>query len=194
MSPATILILEPNSASSVQWQALEGDVKVILANPFQVKNLPGRKTDALDSHWLAELLANGLIRPSFVPPREARQLRDLTRYRVKLTEESNRVHNRIHKVPEDAYLKLDTVSSDILGANGRRVILALIEGHTEAAFLAEFAQGTLRAKQAKLTLALRGRITDRHRFLLGELMQDLEFAESKIEWGRSVSRQSRERR
>lgn len=163
------------------WQALEGHVELILANPFQVKNLPGRKTDALDSHWLAELLAHGLIRPSFVPPRQTRQLRDLTRYRVKLTEERNRIHNRIHKVLEDACLKLDTVVSDILGATGRRVIRAIIEGYTEAAFLAEYAQGTLRGKQAELTLALRGRVTAHHRFLLGELMEDLQFVESKIE-------------
>ena len=75
------------------WQALEGHFQLILANPQQVKNIPGQKTDARDSQWLAELLAHGLIRPSFVPPRPTRELRDLTRYRVKLAEERNRVHN-----------------------------------------------------------------------------------------------------
>jgi len=80
-----------------------------------VKNIPGRKTDARDSQWLAELPAHGLIRPSFVPSRETLEQRDLTRYRVKLTEERNRIHNRVHKVLEDACIKLDTVASDILG-------------------------------------------------------------------------------
>ncbi len=88
------------------WQALEGHFELILANPFQIKTVPGRKTDARDSQWIAELLAHGLIRPSFVPPRATRDLRDLTRYRVKLVQERNRVHNRIHKVLEDACIKL----------------------------------------------------------------------------------------
>ncbi len=104
------------------WQALEGSFQLTLANPFQVKNIPGQKTDSRDSQWLAELLAHGLIRPSFVPPRETRGLRDLTRYRVKLTEERNRIHNRIHKVLEDACIKLDTIASDILGASRRRLL------------------------------------------------------------------------
>ena len=93
------------------WQALEGNFDLMLANPYQIKTMPGRKTDARDSQWIAELLAHGLIRPSFVPPRETGNLRDLTRYRVKLVEE----HNRIHKVLEDACIKLDTVPATFLG-------------------------------------------------------------------------------
>jgi transposase len=163
------------------WQALEGSFQLILANPFQVKNLPGRKTDSRDSQWLAELLAHGLIRPSFVPPRETRELRDLTRYRVKLTEERNRVHNRIHKVLEDACIKLDTVASDILGKSGRSMIEAMIAGQEHPDWLADRAKGTLRGKRPALRLAMRGRITDHHRLMLGELMDDLEFAERKID-------------
>jgi transposase len=163
------------------WQALEGHFQLILANPFQVKNLPGRKTDARDSQWLAELLAHGLIQPSFVPPREVREQRDLTRYRVKLTEERNRIHNRIHKVLEDACIKLDTVASDILGATGRAVIQAIISGQEHPDWLADHAKGRLRGKRPQLRLALRGRITDHHRFLLGELLEDLEFIERKIQ-------------
>jgi len=163
------------------WQALEGRFELILANPFQVKNLPGRKTDARDSQWLAELLAHGLIQPSFVPPREVREQRDLTRYRVKLTEERNRIHNRIHKVLEDACIKLDTVASDILGVTGRAVIQAIIRGQQDPGWLADYARGTLRGKRAPLELALRGRITEHHRFMLQELMEDLEFVERKIE-------------
>lgn len=163
------------------WQALEGHFDLILANPFQVKNIPGKKTDSRDSQWLAELLAHGLIKPSFVPPAEVREQRDLTRYRVKLTEERNRIHNRIHKVLEDACIKLDTVASDILGVTGRAVIQAIIGGQSDPGWLADYAKGTLRGKRAKLELALRGRITDHHRFMLQELIEDLEFVERKIE-------------
>lgn len=163
------------------WQALEGNFDLTLANPYQIKTMPGRKTDARDSQWIAELLAHGLIRRSFVPPRQTRDLRDLTRYRVKLVEESNRIHNRIHKVLEDACIKLDTIASDILGVSGRRVIRAIIAGCQHPADLAYEVRGTLRGKRPQLTLALNGRITDHHRFLLRELMDDLERMESKIQ-------------
>ena len=90
------------------WNMLEGSLSLVLANPYQVKNIPSRKTDRNDSEWLAELLAPGLIKASYVPPPQIRDLRELTRYRVKLTGEYNRIHNRIHKVLEDANIKLDT--------------------------------------------------------------------------------------
>jgi transposase len=162
------------------WQALEGSFELILANPFQVKNIPGRKTDARDSQWLAELLAHGLIRPSFVPPRETRNLRDLTRYRVKLTEQSNRIHNRIHKVLEDACIKLDTVATNILGASGRDMIGAILAGKVNPNLLADKAQTQLRGRIPELRLVLRGRVTEHHRLMLRELMEDLEFVEAKI--------------
>jgi transposase len=163
------------------WQALEGYFQLILANPYQVRTVPGKKTDVRDSQWLAELLAHGLIKPSFVPPPATRALRDLTRYRVKLVEERNRVHNRIHKVLEDASIKLDTVASDILGASGRAMIKAIIAGQEHPDWLADHAKGRLRGKRPELRLALRGRITDHHRLMLRELMEDLEFVERKIQ-------------
>lgn len=163
------------------WQALEGYFQLILANPYQVKTVPGKKTDVRDSQWLAELLAHGLIKPSFVPPPATRALRDLTRYRVKLVEERTRVHNRIHKVLEDASIKLDTVASDILGASGRAMIKAIIAGQEHPDWLADHAKGSLRGKRPELRLALRGRITDHHRLMLRELMDDLEFVERKIQ-------------
>jgi len=163
------------------WQALEGNFELTLANPYQIKTMPGRKTDARDSQWIAELLAHGLIRPSFVPPRETRNLRDLTRYRVKLVEEHNRVHNRIHKVLEDACIKFDTVATDILGVSGRKVIQAILDGYDHPMELAERVRGTLRGKIPELRLALNGRITDHHRFMLGELMDDLKTVEAKIQ-------------
>jgi transposase len=162
------------------WQALEGHFALLLGNPFQIKNIPGRKTDRRDSQWIAELLAHGLIRASFVPPPETRRLRDWTRYRVKLSEENNRIHNRIHRVLEDACLKLDTVASDILGASGRAMIQAIIDGVESPNFLAERARGRLGKKIPQLRLALRGRISEHHRQLLRELMEDLEFVERKM--------------
>jgi transposase len=162
------------------WQALEGSFHLILANPYQIKSIPGRKTDVRDSQWIAELLAHGLIQPSFVPPRATRELRDLTRYRVKLTEERNRIHNRIHKVLEDACIKLDVVASDILGATGRAIIQAIIAGQEHPDWLADKAKGTLRGKRRELRLVLRGRITDHHRLMLRELMEEMDFVERKI--------------
>jgi transposase len=163
------------------WQALEGKFDLTLANPYQVKGMPGRKTDARDSQWIAELLAHGLIRRSLVPRRETRELRDLTRYRVKLVEELNRIHNRIHKVLEDACIKLDTIATDILGVSGRRVIRAIIAGCEHSGDLAYQVRGTLRGKMPQLRLALSGRITDHHRFLLRELMDELTRVEEKIQ-------------
>jgi transposase len=162
------------------WNALEKHFSLILANPYQVKNLPGCKTDPRDAEWIADLLAHGLIKPSFVPPREIRDLRDLTRHRVKLVEERNRIHNRIHKVLEDASLKLDTVVSDILGASGRAIIEAIIAGQEHPDWLADKAKGTLRNKRNQLRLVLRGRIREHHRWMLRELMQQLQFAEDRI--------------
>ena len=163
------------------WQALEGTFELTLANPYQIKTMPGRKTDARDSHWIAELLAHGLIRPSFVPPRETRNLRDLTRYRVKLVEEHNRIHNRIHKVLEDACIKFDTVATDILGVSGRKMMQAILDGYEHPMELAERVRGTLRGKIPELRLALNGRITDHHRFMLRELLDDLQTVEAKMQ-------------
>jgi len=162
------------------WQALESHFQLLLLNPYQVKNMPGKKTDKRDSEWLAELLAHGLVKASFVPPAETRVLRDLTRYRVKLTEEMNRIHNRIHKVLEVACIKLDTVATHILGVSGRSMIKAVIDGQEQPNELAQHAKGKLREKLPALRLAMNGHVTEHHRFMLKELMEDLEFVEKKI--------------
>jgi len=162
------------------WNVLEGHFELLLANPQHMKAVPGRKTDQQDAEWIAELHQHGLLRPSFVPPREIRELRDLTRSRVKLVEERNRVHNRIHKVLEDANLKLDTVASDILGATGRAIIEAIIGGQEDPAWLADKARSRLRKKRNQLRLVLQGRIREHHRFLLRGLMTELEFLERRI--------------
>ncbi len=162
------------------WNVLEKTIKLVLANPQQIKNIPCQKTDRRDSVWIADLLAHGLIRPSFVPPPEIRQLRDLTRLRVKLTGEHNRIHNRIHKVLEDANIKLDTVLSDLLCVSGRNMLCGLIRGHTDPGWLADYAKGSLRGKREELELVLRGQVTEHHRYLLAELLAELEFVEDRL--------------
>jgi transposase len=162
------------------WNVLERTLSLVLANPYEVKNIPSRKTDRKDSEWLADLLAHGLIRPSFVPSPEIRDLRDLTRYRVKLTGEYNRTHNRIHKVLEDANIKLDTVLSDLMGASGRAMLQGIVAGQTDPGWLADYAKGSLRGKREELELVLHGNIRDHHRYLLAELIADLDFITEKI--------------
>ena len=112
-----------------------------LVNGQHIKAVPGRKTDQKDREWIADLLQQGLLRGSFVPPRETRELRDLTRYRVSLTEECNRIANRIQKVLEDANIKLAPVATDALGASGRAMIHAIIDGEQNPGLLADMAKG-----------------------------------------------------
>jgi transposase len=162
------------------WHVLEGHFPLLLANPYHMHNIPGRKTDQNDAEWIADLLAHGLLKASFVPPRPIQELRDLTRYRVKLMGEFNRVHNRIAKVLEDATIKLGSVASDILGVTGRKIIRALIAGEQRPEWLADKAVRSLRHKREELRLVLRGEVNQHHRYLLQELMDDLERIEAKI--------------
>jgi transposase len=162
------------------WNILQGHFPLLVTNPYHMKNIPGRKTDQNDAEWIADLLAHGLLRGSFIPPPGIQELRDWTRYRVKLMQEYNRIHNRIHKVLEDANLKLSSVASDILGATGRAIIQSVIRGQEHPDWLADKAISTLRHKRDQLRLVLKGRITDHHRHLLRELMDDVERVEQKI--------------
>jgi transposase len=163
------------------WNILDGQfAEVLLVNAQHIKAVPGRKTDQKDSEWIADLLQHGLLRGSFVPPRATRELRDLTRYRVSLAQECNRIANRIQKVLEDANIKLASVATDALGASGRQMIQAIIGGQEDSAVLAEMSKGLLRNKIPELTLALEGRVTEHHRFLLGEMLDDLRHVEAKM--------------
>ena len=156
------------------YNILEGRFEVLLCNARDVKQVPGRKTDVKDCEWLAQLLQHGLLRGSFVPARELRQLRDLTRGRAQLVGERTRTANRIHKVLEDANIKLGAVATDVLGASGRRMIQAMVAGETDANVLSELAQKQLRAKIPELRLALQGHLTDHHRFMLRFYMEQLQ--------------------
>jgi len=122
------------------WNLLEGQFEVLLVNAQHIKAVPGRKTDQKDSEWIADLLQHGLLRASFVPPTPIRELRDLTRYRASLAQEINRIANRIHKVLEDANIKLASVATDTLGASGRAMLEAIVNGEQDSQRLAEMAQ------------------------------------------------------
>jgi transposase len=140
-------------------------VEVLLVNARHVKTVPGRKTDVADATWLARLGAHGLVRGSFVPPAEIRQLRDLTRARTAITRERAREAQRLEKLLEDAGIKLSAVASDILGVSGRAMLEALIVGDRDPAALADLAKRRMRAKIPELTEALNGRFGEHHAFL-----------------------------
>jgi transposase len=166
------------------WHLLEGDFELILANAQHIRNVPGRKTDVSDAGWIADLLAHGLIRSSFVPPAPIQELRDLTRTRKQLVREVSQHSSRIQKVLEDANLKLGSVLSDVLGKSGRAILEALIAGQSDPERLADLAQGTARKKRAELVEALHGRIRPHHRGLLKvhlELVGALEQALADID-------------
>jgi len=153
------------------YNLLEEHFSIVLVNPAHCKQVPGRKTDVKDCQWLAELLQYGLLRGSFIPPRWQRDLRDLTRERTQLINEQTRVANRMHKILEDANIKLGSVATDILGASGRDMLRALIGGEQDPEVLAEMARSRLRDKIPQLRRALRGRVREHHRFQL-ELQWD----------------------
>lgn len=171
-------------ATGVYWKApyyiLEGDFEVMVVNPAHIKHVPGRKTDAIDAAWIAELLSYGLLRPSFVPPKPIRQLRDLTRYRTQVIREHTRTVNRIHKLLEDAGIKLASVATDVMGVSGRQMMAALIAGQADPEALAELARGRLRIKLPELRKALTGRFEDHHAFLLERMLAHIDDLEADI--------------
>lgn len=152
------------------FNLLEGLVEVLLVNAAHVKHVPGRKTDVKDAQWLAELLQHGLLRPSFIPPVGIRELRDLTRQRSNFVRTRATLCNRVQKVLEGANIKLAAVATDVLGVSARRMLEALCGGETDAQLLAELARGRLRQKREQLAQALEGRVKPHHRFILTELL------------------------
>jgi len=163
------------------WNLLDGHFTLLLVNPRELKQVPGRKRDTSDCQWIAQLLQCGLLRSSLVPPRWQRELRDLTRQRTQLVDEHTRAVNRIHKVLEDANIKLGAVASDLLGKSGRKMLRALVSGQRDPAKLADLAEGVLRKKMLKLRLALEGHFTEHHQFLIQQLMDHLDYLERQIE-------------
>jgi transposase len=165
-------------STGIYWKPvfniLEGSLHIILANARDVKNVPGRNTDVKDCEWIADLLRFGLIKASFIPPKPIRELRDLTRYRTKLGQQVTAEKNRVQKVLEDANIKLSSVATDIFGVSGREMIKALLEGDSTPEEIAGLARGKLKKKIPELIEALKGNVSEHHRFLIGISLRHLE--------------------
>ncbi len=172
-------------STGVYWRpvyyVLEDAFACILANAAQIAQVPGRKTDVKDCVWIAQLLEHGLLRASFVPPAPIRELRDLTRYRKVLIQERTRHANRLHKVLEDAGIKLTSVASRLLGVSGRAMLDALVAGTTDPEVLADLARGRLRQKLPALRQALVGRFRSHHAFLVSQLLAHVDYLDEAIQ-------------
>ncbi|AGA76919.1 IS110 family transposase [Echinicola vietnamensis] len=171
-------------STGVYWKPvyniLEEDFKIILVNARHIKNVPGHKTDKKDSEWIAKLLLSGLLKGSFVPTEWIRELRDLCRYKRKLIAQRVAQRNRLHKILEDANIKLASVASDIFGVTGTLIIDALIRKQDDPEYLANLAKGSLRKKMADLKLSLQGRLTEHHRFMLATLRDSIDSINAQI--------------
>lgn len=171
-------------STGVYWKPifniLEAQFEILLVNAQHLKNVPGRKTDIRDCQWIAQLLQHGLLKGSFIPPRPQRELRDLTRQRTQLVDETNRISNRIQKVLEDANVKLGSVVSNVVGVSGRLMLEAIIAGQHDPAQLADLAQRRLRSKIPQLEQALYGKLTEHHRWLLKLLLDQMRTTEQFI--------------
>ena len=162
------------------WNLLEDRFALMLVNAQHVRQVPGRKTDLTDCQWIAELLEHGLLKASFVPPRPQRELRDLTRQRSQLMGDRARVVNRIQKTLEDANVKLASVATDITGKSGRRVLDALVEGTLTPEQMAELVHRRMEAKKPLLREALVGRVRDHHRFMLRQLLAQVDHLDATV--------------
>jgi transposase len=162
------------------WHVLEGHISLTLAHAQHIRNIPGRKSDKNDATWIADLLAMGLLRSSFVPPAAIQELRDLTRTRKQLVREIARHTQRIQKTLEDANIKLTEAISDVLGATGRAILRALIDGETDPERLADLTKGRLKASRSQLVEVLHGRVTAHHRFMLALHLQQIGSIEQAV--------------
>jgi transposase len=162
------------------YYLLEDEFECWLLNAQHLRNVPGRKTDMADAEWICQLVEHGLVRPSFVPPRPIRELRDLTRYRKAQIEERTREAQRLEKVLQDAGIKLSSVASDVLGASGRAMLEALVRGTHDPELLAALAKGKLRQKLPALREALAGRFGAHHALLVGQVLAHIDFLDETI--------------
>jgi len=171
-------------STGVYWKPvynlLEGQMEVLLVNARHIKFVPGRKTDVKDAQWIAELLQHGLLKASYIPPVEQRDLRDLIRYRSRLVQDRAREINRVQKVLEDANIKLASVVSDVMGVSSRNMLTQLIAGQDDPTQLADLAQKRLRQKIAELEQALEGHVREHHRLLLSLHLEHIDDLNAKI--------------
>jgi transposase len=171
-------------STGIYWKPvyaiLEGALEIVVANAQHVKKVPGRKSDAKDAEWLADLLCHGLLRSSFVPPKPIRELRDLTRYRRKLVESQTAERNRLLKLLETTNIKLASVACDVFGVSGQLMLKALLEGKSSPQEMAQLAKRRLRSKIPELELALEGNLEQHHRFLLRLQLDRLQAVEQDL--------------
>jgi len=163
------------------FNILEDSFEVWLVNAQHVKHVSGRKTDVKDSEWLAELMLHGLLKPSFIPPKPQRALRELTRYRTRLVQERARVVNRVQKLLEGANIKLSSVATDIMGVSARAMLAEIVTGQTDAELMADLARGRMRSKIPELEKALTGIVQPHHRFVLAQQLDHIDFLDEKVE-------------
>ena len=162
------------------WNVLDGHVGLMLVNPAHMKAVPGRKTDVKDAEWIADLLRHGLLKPSYVPERDQRELRELVRYRRSMTEERAREVNRIQKVLEGANIKLGSVASDVLGVSGRDMLTQLANGADDPEQLADLARGRLKEKHEQLVEALTGFVQPHQRYMLRKELDHIAYLDGQI--------------
>jgi len=173
-------------STGVYWKPLYNlleatGLTVFVVNAAHMKAVPGRKTDVQDAVWICDLMRHGLLKPSFIPPKPQRELRELVRYRISLTQERADESNRIQKVLEGGNIKLGSVVSEILGKSGRAILDAIVAGPTSPATLADLAQGKLRPKREELKAALQGRLNDHQRMLLRMQLDHVRYLDQQIE-------------
>lgn len=171
-------------STGVYWKPifniLEDEFEVMLVNARHIKNVPGRKTDVKDCEWICKLLRNGLVQGSFVPSRDIRELRDLTRYRKKLVQTISAEKNRVQKVLEDANIKLSSVLSDSFGKSGNEIIEELMRGELTIEEMSGLARGKLRKKRSDICKALEGNFSRHHKFMIQMSKENIKYLESQI--------------
>lgn len=157
------------------------DIEFLVVNAQHMKALPGRKTDVKDAEWIAQLLRHGLLKASFIPNRNQRELRELVRYRRSIIEERARQHNRVQKVLEGANIKLGSVVSDIMGVSSKDMLYAIADGEDDPEKLANFARRTMKKKKEELELALRGYVNPHQRMMLKTILTHIDFLTEQID-------------
>jgi transposase len=162
------------------FNILENNFEVIVVNAQHISKVPGRKTDQTDAEWIAELMQYGLLKASFIPPLGQRELRELTRYRSSFVKERSTLVNRVQKVLESANIKLASVATDVMGVSGRAMLEAIIQAQATPEQMAELAKGRMRDKREQLTKALEGRVKAHHRFVLTELLCQIDSLDETI--------------
>lgn len=171
-------------STGVYWKPvyniLESDFEILLVNARHIKNVPGHKTDKKDSKWITKLLLSGLLKGSFIPPKHIRELRDLTRYKRKVIEQISSEKNRIHKLLEDANIKLSSVVSNLSGATATKIIDAMIEGEEDIDKLLKLRHGKMQSTVEDLAASLKGNLTKHHRFMLQTVKESIKSKEQII--------------